>query len=526
MAAETFVFNIADNLLGKLGFLTYQEACLVWGVEIDLERLEKTLSTVKAVLLDAEEQQFHNQELTVWLGNLREVFYDAQDVLDEFECEALRRQDVETRGSTTRKVRRFFSSSNSLVFRTKMGHQIKNIRARLDEVAADRAKFHLSERSENRHVVRGREMSYSFVPASDVIGRDQDKENILQLLMHPAGDQNVSVISVVGIGGLGKTALAKLVFNVATVVNHFELKCWVCVSNEFVLKQLLIKIVKSITGENCNDLDEEQLQMRLRNNLDGRKFLLVLDDVWNEDREKWIELRNLLMGGANGSKILVTTRSPRIASMMGTVSPYDLKGLPHKECMSLFVKCAFDEGQVSRHANLVEIGDEIVKKCKGVPLGVKSLGSLLYSKLEEPDWLFVKDNDLWKMNKKEGEDNQEEFTMSLRAIFFWGLPQLVALPQWIKWFSRTLQFMTIVDCPNLTALPEWLPNLASLRLLGIVKCPKLVSLPEGKLCLLSLRSFRIEECPELSRRCQPEIGEDWHKIAHASEIYIDDKKIK
>jgi hypothetical protein len=851
MAAETFVFNIADKLLGKLGFLTYQEACLVWGVEIDLERLEKTLSTVKAVLLDAEEQQFHNQELTVWLGNLREVFYDAQDVLDEFECEALRRQDVETRGSTTRKVRRFFSSSNSLVFRTKMGHQIKDIRVRLDEVAADRAKFHLSERSENRHVVRGREMSYSFVQASDVIGRDQDKENILQLLMHPAGDQNVSVISVVGIGGLGKTALAKLVFNDATVVNHFELKCWVCVSDEFVLKQLLVKIVKSITGENCNDLDEEQLQMRLRNNLDGRKFLLVLDDVWNEDREKWIELRNLLMGGANGSKILVTTRSPRTASMMGTVSPYDLKGLPHKECMSLFVKCAFDEGQASRHANLVEIGDEIVKKCKGVPLGVKSLGSLLYSKLEEPDWLFVKDNDLWKLNKKEGdilstlqlsynqmpsslkqcfayfslytkdyeynslelvqiwmahdllqsrnenqesedignqyidelysrsflenymdfgyyctfkihdlahdlalsiaqseclimncqtqniskkvwhfsyfdntwqnekvlkclqksksirtifspipglgpssksfvdacisrfrymrvldlsdscfevlpssistmkhlrwlslrrncrikklpnsicklqnlqtlaldgcenleelpkdmryminlkwlyitskqrslpgplnslrflrlrncgnieslfewmqgytclqvliiidcgglislfsilkcltalevlairncekvdltegEDNQEEFTMSLRAVFFWGLPQLVALPQWIKWFSRTLQSMTIVDCPNLTVLPEWLPNLASLRLLEIVKCPKLVSLPEGKLCLLSLRSFRIEECPELSRRCQPEIGEDWHKIAHASEIYIDDKKIK
>uniref|UniRef100_A0A2N9ELK6 Disease resistance protein RGA3 n=1 Tax=Fagus sylvatica TaxID=28930 RepID=A0A2N9ELK6_FAGSY len=558
--------------------LTYQEACLVWGVEIDLERLEKTLSTVKAVLLDAEEQQFHNQELTVWLGNLREVFYDAQDVLDEFECEALRRQDVETRGSTTRKVRRFFSSSNSLVFRTKMGHQIKDIRVRLDEVAADRAKFHLSERSENRHVVRGREMSYSFVQASDVIGRDQDKENILQLLMHPAGDQNVSVISVVGIGGLGKTALAKLVFNDATVVNHFELKCWVCVSDEFVLKQLLVKIVKSITGENCNDLDEEQLQRRLRNNLDGRKFLLVLDDVWNEDREKWIELRNLLMGGANGSKILVTTRSPRTASMMGTVSPYDLKGLPHKECMSLFVKCAFDEGQASRHANLVEIGDEIVKKCKGVPLGVKSLGSLLYSKLEEPDWLFVKDNDLWKLNKKEeslfewmqgytclqvliiidcrglislfsilkcltalevlairncekvdlteGEDNQEEFTMRLRAVFFWGLPQLVALPQWIKWFSRTLQSMTIVDCPNLTALPEWLPNLASLRLLQFTDCPKLVSLPEGKLCLLSLETFIIEECPELSRRCQPEIGEDSHKIAHASEIYIDRKKIK
>uniref|UniRef100_A0A2N9F528 Disease resistance N-terminal domain-containing protein n=1 Tax=Fagus sylvatica TaxID=28930 RepID=A0A2N9F528_FAGSY len=319
MAAKTFVFNIADKLLGKLNSLTYQVACLVWGVESDLEGLEKTLSVIKAVLLDAEEQQFHNQELTVWLGNLREVFYDAQDVLDEFECEALQRQDVETRGSTTRKVCYFFSSSNSLVFRTKMGHQIKEIRDRLEEVAAYRAKFHLSERLENRHVVRGREMSHSFVHASDVIGRDQDKENILQLLMHPVdGDQNVSVISVVGIGGLGKTALAKL------------------------------------------------------------------------DIEKWIELRTLLMGVAFGSKILVTTRSPIVASMMATVSSYNLEGLPHEECLFLFVKCAFDEGQESQHANLVEIGNEMVKKCKGVPLAMKSLGSLLYSKLDERDWLFGK----------------------------------------------------------------------------------------------------------------------------------------
>ena len=403
MVAETFVFNIAAKVLGKIGSPAFQQACMVWGVESDLNRLENTLSTIKAVLLDAEDQQVHNQELTVWLGQLKEVFYDAQDVLDEFECEALRRQVVEIQGSTTRKVRRFFSSSNSLVFRTKMAHKVKEIRARLDEVAADKDKFHLSQRSDNKHLVRGREMSYSFVQASDVIGRDQDKEQIIECLMHPADDQKVSVISVVGIGGVGKTALAKLVFNDARVVHHFELKGWMCVSDEFVLKQLLVKIIRTITSENCNVLEEEQLQIRLRNILDGKKFLLILDDVWNEDRVKWIELRNLLMGGANGSKILVTTRSPTIASMMSTMCPYNLKGLPQEECVSLFIKWAFDEGEERQHANLVEIGEEIVKKCKGVPLAVKSLESLLYSKLDERDWRFVKDNEIWKFNRKEGD---------------------------------------------------------------------------------------------------------------------------
>uniref|UniRef100_A0A2N9EPM6 Uncharacterized protein n=1 Tax=Fagus sylvatica TaxID=28930 RepID=A0A2N9EPM6_FAGSY len=581
MAQETFAYNIAERVLLKLASLAFQEACLVCGVESNLERLKKTLSTIKAVLLDAEEQQFHNQQITVWLEKLIEVFYDAQDVVDEFERKALQNQVIETHWSITKKPIRI--------------------------------KFHLSERLEIMHVVRGREMSHSFVQASDVIGRDHDKENIIQHLMHASSDgQNLSVIPVVGIGGLGKTVLAKYVFNDARVINHFEFKCW--------------------------------------------------------DRTKWMELRGLLMGGANGCKIIVTTRSPRIASMMGTESPYNLEGLPHKECLSLFIKWAFDEGNESLHANLVEIGDEIVKKCKGVPLAVKSLGSLLYSKFEERYWLFVKDNEIWKLDKKEGdilsalqlsynqmpsslkqcfaycslypkdydynsleliqlwmahgllespngieeledignqyvdelysrsfledytdvgcfrlfkihdlahdlaisvakkslfgvtqgytslrmlvikncgglislfpslkcltglevldiknckklvltegEENQEEFMMSLRVLRLIELPQMVVLPHWIKQSARTLQRMAINGCPNLTVLPEWLSNLSSLRVLVFRSCPKLASLSEGQLCRASLRSFIISECPELSRRCQPEIGEEWHKIAH------------
>ena len=92
MAQETFAYNIAEKVLLKLASLAFQEACLVCGVESNLERLKKILSTIKAVLLDAEEQQFHNQQIKVWLEKLIEVFYDAQDVVDEFERKAAQNQ--------------------------------------------------------------------------------------------------------------------------------------------------------------------------------------------------------------------------------------------------------------------------------------------------------------------------------------------------------------------------------------------------------------------------------------------------
>ncbi|KAL7197578.1 hypothetical protein ACSBR2_020172 [Camellia fascicularis] len=95
---------------------------------------------------------------------------------------------------------------------------------------------------------------------------------------------------------------------------------------------------------------------------------------------KWKELRDLLMGGANGSKIIVTTQSKKIASIMGTNTSYNLGGLSSDECLSLFMKYAFRGEEEKKHPNLVEIGKTIVKKCGGVPLAVITLGSLLYIK--------------------------------------------------------------------------------------------------------------------------------------------------
>lgn len=145
------------------------------------------------------------------------------------------------------------------------------------------------------------------------------------------------------------------------------------------------------------------MQNRLRNELDDISFLLILDDVWNTNRDKWLELKAFLMGGAKGSKIVVTTRSKLVASIMGISPAYELGGLSHEECLSLLVKCAFRDGQGKQYPNLVEIGKDIIKKCGGVPLAVRTLGGLLYLKTDEHDWVSVRDNEIWKLEQKEDD---------------------------------------------------------------------------------------------------------------------------
>ncbi|KAG8646649.1 putative disease resistance protein RGA1 [Manihot esculenta] len=405
MALELLASIVADKVLEKLASNTYQEISIAWGVHGELRKLQDVLTTIKAVLLDAEEKQVENRELRVWLAKLKDAFYDAEDLLDEFECEQQRKQVLKLYGTTAKKVGRFLSPSNPLVFRFKMGHRIKEIRERLDEIASHKAKFHLERKEAMRVIPIERAMTHSFVEASNVIGRDEDKENIIRLLQKPNDSGETDVIAIVGIGGLGKTALAKLVYNDERVQNNFEHKMWVCVSEDFDVKILTEKIIQCITNgsENIRHLEMEQLQGILRERIGYKKYLLILDDVWNDDRKRWNALNELLCTGANGSKILVTTRSNEVASIMGSVSEYELKGLPHDECMALFTKCAFKAGEEKCYPNLVKVGEEIVRKCKGVPLAVTTIASLLFTQREGRYWKSIRDNGLWQMEQKEND---------------------------------------------------------------------------------------------------------------------------
>lgn len=166
-----------------------------------LREFEKTLSSVKAVLLDAEQKQEQNHELREWLRQLKHVFSDTEDALDEFECKTLQKQVVNAHGTTKTKVGGLFSTSNPLVFHYMMAQQIKYVSKRLYKVTADRHKFGLQTIDVGRGVVHRREMAHSHVTDSDVIGREQDKGEIIRHLMqqNPMDDhKGLSVIPITG----------------------------------------------------------------------------------------------------------------------------------------------------------------------------------------------------------------------------------------------------------------------------------------------------------------------------------------
>ncbi|CAJ2673536.1 unnamed protein product [Trifolium pratense] len=252
-----------------------------------------------------------------------------------------------------------------------MAHQIKDINARLTKVAADRHNFGLQTNYSDTRVVQKRELTHSHINNSDVIGRKHDKQIIIDLLLQDGDDKSLSVIPIVGMGGMGKTTLAKSVFNDERLGEAFQKKMWICVSHDFELKHLLVKILNSASDsspttlqqENFQNIDIQQLQNHLRNTLADQKFLLVLDDVWNENQVKWEELKDLIQVCAKGSKVLVTTRSHKTADMMSTNTSHILEGLSQKDSLSVFVKWAFKEGEDKKHPELMEVGKVIVQKC-------------------------------------------------------------------------------------------------------------------------------------------------------------------
>ena len=210
-------------------------------VHADLKKWRTTLPKIRAVLDDAEDKQMTIKSVKIWLDELEDLAYDVDDILDEFATEALQRK-LNAEDPSTSKVRKFIPACcvglnpSSIMFDVNMRSKIKEIDTRLKEIVTQKNNLELRENAGlgRTGATRPRVPTTSLVNEGHTHGREEDKKAIVKLLLSSeSSNAQLSVIPILGMGGMGKTTLAQLVYNDIEVSHYFDVKAWGCVSEDF-----------------------------------------------------------------------------------------------------------------------------------------------------------------------------------------------------------------------------------------------------------------------------------------------------
>ncbi|GKV39372.1 hypothetical protein SLEP1_g47151 [Rubroshorea leprosula] len=414
MAADPILGSVIRVTLSKVISVANKQLNLAVGFRQELSRFHEKLKMIQGLLQDAEQKGMIDRPLLKsWLEGLRSKAEEADDVMDEIAYENLRCEVAQM----WEKVSYFFTLSNPLVFRLKIANRIKSLNLELADLNKTAGGFGLQYSVANMHPERieTQQTDSSIGDPSKIVGRGNKVLEVVQSLINSSNDQPFLVVSIVGMGGIGKTTVAKLVCNNEQIRNHFFKIMWVCVSENFNLKQILVEMLHAFPGNafpgNVSvGVSQDIVVQKLQENLGEKNYLLILDDVWNEDRQKWESFRSCLSGICKdvGSRVLITTRSEKVASTMETLSEHmhHLEKLTDEDCWSIIKQRAF--GNSSFPSELEGIGRDIASKCGGLALVANIIGGSLCNNRKKDDWLSIKDNNVWR--------SMEEAEVVLRVL--------------------------------------------------------------------------------------------------------------
>ncbi|KAM5574811.1 putative disease resistance RPP13-like protein 1 [Rosa sericea] len=336
----------------------------------------------------------------MWLNDLRDLAYDLEDVLDKFSTELLQRYVKQQQGATTSKLWRPFSESK---FNFNMNLEIQEINDRLQEISQRKDQFGLNKTGTS-YAKEWKMPPSSCQPDGPVIGREKDKMKIFEFLYkeEPCTTMNFHVVAIVGMPGVGKTTLAGHVFK-EVAEEKFDLKVWVSVSDDFDLVRVTKAILESVRDKRVKEFKEfSRVQENLSMKLAGKKFLIVLDDVWNTCvYDLWTKLQSPFHVGARGSKIIVTTRDSKVAKMMKATRIHNLEGISSDDCWKVFEQHAPLNLNNDMPVVSESLKKKIVAKCNGLPLAARTLGGLLCSK-ERDEWEEILSNKMWSLSDESG----------------------------------------------------------------------------------------------------------------------------
>ncbi|XP_006654406.1 putative disease resistance protein RGA3 [Oryza brachyantha] len=336
-------------------------------------------------------------DLTEWLLQLKDAVAEADDLLDEL---------LERRRS------RLGPALASCVARGKPSREVKRLVGRIDRIhdGSERLVDPAEEAGEAGFGVRSpNRVTGSVLTERKVIGREKECGEIVSRLVDSADEtcsSDLPAVAIVGHGGMGKTTVAQFVYNSERIERHFDLRAWVCVWDRSDAAELTRQILQSIGvpdyalyGDSSAEL--EILQAKLEVSIMSKRFLLVLDDVWNdegktelENKDLWKKVLAPLRSAVSGSKILVTTRMKLVAEFLNSTHVVPIDVLEMRDCWLLLKEAALGGESMGVPPDLQEIGRTIAANAKGSPLVSKALGQMLRNTSSTWRWKTLLDTEI------------------------------------------------------------------------------------------------------------------------------------
>nr|UBY06880.1 NBS-LRR disease resistance protein [Dasypyrum villosum] len=382
--------TLLKSSVNKLQDVIMDEAILILGVEKELKKLLRRVKLIQCCIYDAEKRRTKEQAVNNWLGQLRDVIYDVDEILDVAGCKGSKLLADHPSPSSGKSVACKGLSVSScfcnIVPRRDVAVRIRSLNKKIENISKDKIflTFNTSIQPTRNGPISKLVRSSNLIEPN-LVGKEiiHSSRKLVELVL--AHKENKSYkFAIVGTGGVGKTTLAQKIYNDQKVKGSFKLHAWICVSQDYNQITLLKEVLRNIGVHHEQGETITELQRKLAETIEGKSFFLVLDDVWHSN--VWTDLLRPALHEATAGVVLVTTRDDQITRRIGVEHTHRVDLMSVEVGWELLWKSMNIDEEKEVH-NLRNTGIEIVHKCGRLPLAIKVTASALASgDLTENEW--------------------------------------------------------------------------------------------------------------------------------------------